>query len=234
LKRAAHRHRVAALLALALFASPLAAHEDPAQAKNRVSFQVERSRDVANDWVVATVGVTEEDSDAARLAGRVNEAMRWALDVAKRVEEVEARSGGYQTHPVHDSGKIVRWRASQDLLLESGDVDALSALLGELQSRLLLRGVSFGVSPETRRETEKALVTEALGAFQQRAKQVQGDLGARDHAIVSVSIHTPRGGGRPMAMEMRSVAKAGVAPPAFESGESTLSVNVDATIELEF
>ncbi len=201
---------------------------------NQVSFQVSSTRDVANDWAVATIGVTEEDSDSARLADRVNETMRWALETAKKAKGVEVRSGGYQTHPVHDrSGKIERWRASQDLRLASGDVEALSKLLGVLQSRLLLRGVSFGVAPETQREVEKELVTEALAAFRARAKQVSGDLGARDHAIVNVNIDTPRHGGpRPMAMEMRS-AKA-VAPPAFESGESTLGVNVHATIELEF
>ena len=223
----------AALAAVASLAAPAGAHESE-PTKNRVSFQVSSTREVANDWAFATIGVTEEDSDSARLANRVNETMRWALDTAKKAKGVEVRSGGYQTHPVHGkNGKIERWRASQDLRLESGDTEALSALLGELQSRLLLRGVSFGVSPETQRKVEGELVTEALAAFRARAKQVQGDLGARDHAIVSVNLHTPRGGGpRPMAMEMRAAKS--VAPPAFESGESTLGVNVDATIELEF
>ena len=228
------RRALSALALLAAAAAPAAAHEsDPAM--HRVSFQVERSREVANDWATAVIGVTDEDSDAARLADRVNQTMRWALGVAKEASGVEVRSGGYQTHPVHENGKITRWRASQELLLESGDVEALSTLLGKLQSRLLLRSISFGVSPETRRETEETLVAEALTAFQARAKRVRERLGARDHALVSLSIHTPTGGLPPRPMQMRaSFAEADVAPPAFEGGQSTLSATVDGTIELEF
>lgn len=222
-----------AALALGLGAAPTAAHE-AAEARNRVSFQVERSREVPNDQVRAVVGVSAEDSDSARLADRVNETMAWALGVAKRAEGVEVRSGGYQTYPVHEKGAITRWRAQQDLQLESRDVAAVSELLGKLQSRLVLRGIEFGVSTEARRELEASLVAEALAAFRTRAEQVQKELGARDHELVSLSIHTPDAGGPPHPMLMRSAAAEGVTAPSFESGESTLSSRVDATIELEY
>lgn len=222
----------AALFFVACAAAPGAAH-DTEPRKNQVSFRVETSREVSNDWATALIGVSEEDSDAARLADRVNQVMRWGLDTAKQAKAVEVQSGGYQTHPVHDKGKIVRWRASQDLVLESKDVDALSDLLGKLQSRLLLRGITFSVSPESRRKVEDELVSETLAAFQKRAQRVQSDLGARDHALVSLSIHTPGGNPRPVRAQM-SMARAEVATPAFESGQSTLGVSVDATIELEF
>ncbi len=225
-----------ASLALALAcAAPGPAGAQPApDPKNRVSFQVERSREVANDWVTAIAGVTAEDSDAARLADRVNQTMRAALETAKAAKGVEVRSGGYRTHPVHgEKGRIERWSASQDLILESADVDALSALLGKLQGQLLLRSIEFSVSPEKRRETEDALIAEALAAYGQRAVAVQQALGARDHELVSLSIQT-QGAAPPRPMLARqSMAMESVAPPAFESGHSTLAVHVDATIELE-
>ncbi len=227
--------RAALLLALALFAAEAASAQpfapDP---KHRVSFSVERSREVANDWVTAVIGTSAEDSDAARLANRVNETMNWALGVAKQARGVEVKSGGYTTHPVHDKDrKIARWGASQDLYLESKDVDAVSALVGKLQSKLLLRSIAFSVSPETRRKTEDVLIGDSLAAFQERAKRVQAGLGARDYEIVSVAIQTPGGGG-PVPIYARAemmVDKA--AAPSFEGGQSTLSVRVDATIELE-
>jgi len=222
-----------AALALLIGALPAAAHE-AAEARNRVSFQVERSREVPNDQVRAVVGVSAEDSDSARLANRVNETMAWALDVAKRAKGVEVRSGGYQTYPVHEKGSITRWRAQQDLQLESRDVAAVSELLGKLQSRLALRGIEFGVSTEKRRELEASLVAEALAAFRQRAEQVQKELGARDHELVSLSIHTPDAYRPPHAVMMRSAAAESVTAPAFESGDSTLTSRVDATIELEY
>ena len=203
--------------------------------KNRVSFAVERTRDVANDWITAVVGTSDEDSDAARLADRVNDTMDWALDVAKEAKGVTVKSGGYSTHPVHDKdGKIARWAASQDLYLESGDVEKVSALIGKLQSKVLLRSISFSVSPETRRKTEETLIGDALNAFTERAKKVSSGLGGRDYEIVSVSIQTP---GTPQpwipAARAEMMAMDKVSAPSFESGQSTLQVRVDATIEIE-
>jgi predicted secreted protein len=214
--------------------SPGAAHAQPApDPKNRVSFSVERSRDVANDWITAVIGTSDEDSDAARLADRVNQTMAWALGVAKEARRVEVKSGGYETHPVHDEkGKIARWGASQDLIVEGSDVDAVSELIGKLQSRLLLRSIAFSVSPQTRRSTEDALIGEALAAFSERAKRVQTGLGARDYELVSLSIQTPGGGG-PIPVYARNTMMMEVAAPKFESGQSALSVHVDAVIELE-
>jgi predicted secreted protein len=57
--------------------------------KNRVSFAVERTREVANDWITAVVGTSDEDSDAARLADRVNKKMNEALAIAKQAKGVD-------------------------------------------------------------------------------------------------------------------------------------------------
>ncbi len=228
--------RAALWVALAVIAAGAATAQpfapDP---KNRVSFSVERSREVANDWVTAVVAKTDEDSDAARLADRVNTAVNEALAIAKQAKGVQVKSGGYSTQPVHDrDGKIARWAASQELILESSDVEAVSQLVGKLQSKLLLRSIAFSVSPETRRKAEDALIGDALTAFQERAKRVQTGLGARDYELVSLSLQTP-GGGPPVPMyaraEMAMMDK--VAAPSFESGQSTLAVRVDATIEIE-
>ena len=228
--RAALGAALAMAIAGAASAQPFA--PDP---KNRVSFAVERTRDVANDWIIAVVGTTDEDSDAARLADRVNDTMDWALGVAKQAKGVTVKSGGYSTQPVHDKdGKIARWAASQDLYLESGDIEAVSALIGKLQSKALLRSISFSVSPETRRKTEETMIGDALNAFTERAKKITGGLAARDYEIVAISIQTPGGGG-PMPMYARAemAAMDKVSAPSFESGQSTLQVRIDATIEIE-
>jgi predicted secreted protein len=220
--------------ALVLCLLPLAAAADDSDAMNRVRFQVERSRDVANDWMRAVVGITDEDADPARLADRINTVMARALARAKAVAAVEVRSGGYSTQPVYEDGKLRRWRASQDLVLESADFDAVTALVGDLQAELQLRSVGFSVSPERRRAVEDELVAEALAAFQARAEIVRKALGARDYELVDASIDS--GGGpppRPMMMEARAMSAAKVAPPALEGGSSELTVHVSGTVELQ-
>ena len=115
------------------------------------------------------------------------------------------------------------------------DKDArVSELVGKLQSRLLLRSISFSVSPETRAKTEEALIGEVLAAFQERAKKVQEGLGARDWELVSLSIQTPGAPGPvPMYARAEMAMDKAVAAPSFESGQSTLTIRADGMIELE-
>ena len=145
---------------------------------------------------------------------------------------VQSLEGSWFNHPFWKT-KFLLTEGDDLRALQSSDVDAVSALVGKLQDKLLLRSIAFSVSTDTRRKTEDALIGDALAAFQERAKKIAGGLGARDYQIVSVSIQTPGGGG-PVPMYARAeVADFKVAAPSFESGQSTLQVRVDATIELE-
>jgi predicted secreted protein len=219
-------------LGLTLAVACGAAEPDP---MHRVSFQVERSTEVANDRITAVVGITDEDADSARLADRINTKMARALATAKGRAGVTVKSGGYSTHPVHQDGKLRRWRASQDLILESADIQAVTKLVGELQAELQLRSIQFSVSPERRREVEDELIAEVLAAFRARADLVRSNLGAKHYEIVRVDVNTQGGMPQPMmrmaTMEMDS-ARASSAP-ALEGGSSKLSVHVNGTIELE-
>jgi len=224
-------------IALALFGVSDPARADAApDPMNRVNFQVEASREVVNDWIQAVIGVTDEDADAARLANRINTKMARALAVAKAATGVRVESGGYSTHPIHQDGKLRRWRASQDLVLESADIEAITKLVGELQSELQLRTIGFSISPESRRSVEDELIAEALAAFKARAEIVRKNLSARSYELVQVSINTS--GGQPprphrMQMDARVMSASRVAPPALEGGSSRMTVHINGTIELE-
>jgi len=219
-----------------LLGAPAAVGAEDPPPMRRVEFAVQTSREVANDWVRAVVGVTDEDGDVAKLADRVNQAMAWALERARARSGVSAKSGGYSTVPVHDPRKGERrfWRASQDLLLEGADSRAISELLGELQSRVQLRSIDFTVSPTQRRKVEDELIDEALAAFLARAQRVRQRLGARGYQIVQVSIGTS-GGSPPVPMLRATMAmeSANVAPPALEAGTSELVVSVSGSIQLD-
>ncbi len=219
----------------ALACGPSAQADDDDDASlRRVSFRVERDREVANDWLRVTLSTTDEDADPAALAGRVNETMAWALGKARGETRVRTRSGGYNTHPVFDKNRIRRWRASQELVIESADFEAATALLGKLQTRLELRSMDFSVSPELRREVQDELIGEALGAFQERATLVRKKLGASGFEIVRLAIDTPGGSAPPRPFMARSsMATAEMAPPAVAGGTSRIQVQVAATIELE-
>ena len=219
------------------FGPSAARADDHPPPMHRVDFSVQSSREVANDWVRASIGVTDEDENAAKLAERVNQAMTWALERARAANGITAKSGGYSTYPVDDPKRGERrfWRASQDLWLEGADPQAMSALLGELQSRLQLRSIDFTVSPAQRRKVEDELIDEALAAFLARADRVKGRLGSRSYEIVQISIGNS--GGPPpvplMRHEAMAMDSAKLSPPAFEGGTSEIVTNVNGTIELK-
>jgi len=223
-------------LATGWLVATAAAAAAPSLPKDQVSFRVEAKREVPNDWITATLGVEEESGDAAGLAARVNQRMAAALALAKGEQRLLVSSGAYQTQPVYDRSRIVRWRASQDLLIETAEVDVLAQMAGTLQAQgLLLRGVSFSVAPETRKRVEDELIVEALGLFRDRAGLIARGLGRRGWNLRSLALGesgpppTPFYQTRGMAME---AADASVAP-AFESGRSTLRIEANASIEIE-
>lgn len=222
------------LLAWLLAAPAALGAEDPPPMR-RIDFNVQASREVANDWVRAVVGVTDEDENAAKLADRVNQAMAWALERARARPGITAKSAGYSTFPVHDPRKGERrfWRASQDLLLEGADPKAMSELLGELQSRVQLRSLDFTVSPAQRRKVEDELIDEALASFLARADRVRQRLGKRGYEIVQISIGTS--GGMPPVPVMRAMAMEAkdMAAPALEAGTSEVVVSTSGTIQLD-
>lgn len=202
----------------------------------RVGFSVERSREVPNDWVTAVLSVTHEDPKPAEVSARINRDMAWALALAKARTAVRARSGGYSTFPVQDPkrGDVRHWRGMQEVVLESGDVEAVTALVGELQERLQVQSLAFSVSPEQRRKVEEELVAEALRGFQDRAELVRKSFGATGYRLVEVQVGTAGGGPPPVRPMLRAMsASAEMMPPAVEGGTSEIRVSASGSIELK-
>ena len=205
--------------------------------RNRVSFQVETRREVANDWATARFAVQAEGKDLARIAQTVNTRMAGALARARKTKGIELRSGAYVTQPVYEDGRVVRWRARQEFRAETRDVDRLAKLIGRLQGEsVLLVGVDFSIRPETRMAVEDELIQEALSAFRARASLIARGLEASGWSLVSLSVGRHGVPFRRMEM-MRGEASVSafdaVPPPAFEAGSSDIRVQISGSVELD-
>jgi len=213
-----------ALLLLLLF--PLLAF---AEEKSTVGLQAQADREVANDQVVAVVAAEDGGRDPAAIAAAVNKRLIAALAVARDYPAVRARSAGYQTSPVYKDGRVESWRVSQQLRLESRDFAAMAELLGKLQRELLVRNLSVGLSTESRRAAEDALVAEAVAAFHARAALVRAALKASGYRIMHIDVGASGAPIRPLAQEgLRAMAAA----PGVEPGTTLVAVSVSGTIEL--
>jgi predicted secreted protein len=218
---------------VALAASPAASHSE-VDARNRVSFQVEAKREVANDWATARFSVLAEGKDSAVVSESVNTQMARALAIAEGTKGFEIQSDAYTTQPIYEKGRIVRWRARQELRVAGGDVDRLAKLIGKLQGEsVTLSGIDFSVKSETRKAIEEALIAEALASFRARASLVSKGMDESSWSLISLSINGS--GARPRVMHARAESNmmSKAAPPAFEAGTSEIRIRVDGQIELD-
>jgi predicted secreted protein len=217
---------------LLIVTAPLTAAEAPHY--NQIHLQAQSSMTVGNDHMEALLSVFNEGNDTAKLAEQINSTMSWALKAAKQYPKVSVSSGQYQTFPVFGKDTLKRWRATQEVSLESADTDALVQLLGALQQRLQVNSIRFTVSPLLRTTAEDQLIDQALTAFQARAERVRKNLGAKSYRIVDINVGSSGGTIQPYPMMRAQAAESAVTAPAVESGTSQLSVNAEGTIELQF
>ena len=230
---------LATLFALGTLAPlPLLAAE--AMHYNVVELQSSAEREVANDTMNAVLYVEQNDANAQQVANVVNRALAEGLRISKDYPAVKVRSGNLQTTPVYSGGgsssraqQLTGWRGRGELRLETRDFGAGAALIGKLQTSMQLAGISFAVSPESRKKAEDEMIGEAIGAFKSRAELIKGVMGGRGYKIQRIGLSTGYSGPAPRPMmAMAKSADASFAPPV-EGGNSVVNVQVNGAIEVE-
>ena len=219
--------------AMALACAPVRAQDRADALFNLVSLTAQAEREVANDTLTAVLAVDAEGVDPAQLADTVNRTMRDALKAAQGYRAVKARSLNYQTNPVYDKARIVRWRVRQELRLESQDFAQATELIGKLQSTLMVANLSVGLSADARRQAENGLIAEALAAFHERAAVIRDAQKEKGYRVKDLQVGASGAQPRYFAGQRSGLASASVAPPAVEPGASTLQVSVSGTVQLQ-
>jgi len=133
------------------------------------------------------------------------------------------------------SSKLEGWRGRNEIRLESKDFQAAGELIGKLQEKLQMNGISFVVSADTRRKVEDSLTAEAVAAFKARADVIRNAWSAKSYRLVQMNLGSSGGPAPYMAMNRGMEAK-GVdssVPQQLVGGETRLSVNVSGSIELQ-
>lgn len=202
---------------------------------DRVAFSVGAEKEVPNDVLSAVLYAEQQGQDTAVMADKVNQAITWALDIAKQESAVESNTLNYTTNPVYTDGRVTGWQVRQSIQLKSKDSKILSGLLGKLQEKLRIEGISYSVSPEVQAETEKALIDQALKNFKDRAEQMKAGMGRAEYRVVRLDVQSV-GNSFPQPpmyrMAAMDAAAAAPAPPSLDGGKQSLQVNVQAEIEL--
>ena len=226
------------LVILALAAAATASAQTSQQPFfNVVTIEASATADVPTDTLTVTMFAEEQGPDPAAIAARVNARLDEALARAKKEPKVEARSGNYQTTPVYDrANQITGWRIRADLVLESRDFKTAAALAGALQPALKLWSMTFSLSRGAREAAEAALLTEALGKFQEKARAVAKGLGFPGYVLGQIVVRNETSMPPPVAFRgvaMSAMADGGAPPPVpAEGGKNAVTVNVSGSVVL--
>jgi len=231
--------RIRSLLLLGMFAAGPAAlaEEGRKPVYDQVELSASAEQDIANDLLVAVLYTEHEGQRQAEVAGRVNDAMAWALGIAKPTAGIKVQTLQYSTWPIYanDSTSVTGWRARQALRIEGRDAKAVGELIAGLQARLAVESIAYAVSREARKATEDALTASALAQFDARARRIAEALGRPGYRLVQLRVADTGQPGMPVPYRAVMMAEAAVkaAPAQIEAGEQTLSVVVSGTIQLD-
>ncbi|WP_263142221.1 SIMPL domain-containing protein [Pseudomonas sp. RIT-PI-AD] len=208
------------------------------QRYNQIALNAKVSQDVAHDLMNVTLYSEDQDSDPAKLAARITTTLNAAIERARKAEGVKVSQGSRNSYPIYDDKgqRISGWRERAELRLESADFASLSQLTAELLQQMKMGGMNFEVSDPARKQTEDALIKDAVAAFKARAQLTTEALGGSGYRLVSLNLNSS-GFEPPIRMRMmamKAMGGADAAPsPEIEAGTSQVSVNADGIIEVQ-
>lgn len=223
-----------ALTTFLLAAGLAQAQTSPAVADARgtkANLDARASAEVDNDVMRANLFVEMEDTDATRLADKVNRATNDSLKLARGFTGVRAKTSAYTTYPVIEKEKIARWRSRSEIAVEGEDFRRMAEAIGKLQAIMQLGGVDFSVSPAARAKAEEALTQTAIAEFLRKAEQVAKGFKGTGFNVLEATVSADGGFIPPQPMMMRSMTAARtVAAPDLQGGTSRITVSVNGSI----
>lgn len=207
------------------------------EAATALELTASSQREVANDQLDVTLYVQERQAQPALLADSLNRKTAAALALARSFGAVHATTGAYTTWPEYDKGNLIKgWQGRAEVHLQSRDFVQSAQLVAKLQQTMLLGGIDFSVSAQTRKAIEQQMLPEAIAQLQATAKVAASALGKSKVQVRALSIGSNGSSPRPlMAMMAKSAAprSESVATPDWQAGTSQLQLQVSGKLDLQ-
>lgn len=203
---------------------------------NLINFEVSVQQEVPNNQATASLNKTASAKTPKELANKLNPIINQAIAIAKKYPSVQVSTGSQHAYPEYSKGKIIGVTGSASLTLKSQDTDALSDLLAELQSILVLESLDFSVSDDLQKATTAKLREQATQQFQQEAQTLAKLWHAGSYRLINAQMNTSGQNFYRAKHYAYGVAVAEQASDAsrqtLEAGNSTITYSINGTIQL--
>nr|WP_094819882.1 SIMPL domain-containing protein [Bordetella genomosp. 4] len=204
-----------------------------------LTLQASASADVQQDTVRITLAAEFDADSQTKATTQLSTVLDEAVKRTEGAKGIQVHTSGYNVWPNTDEkGKIQNWRARGEIVLESKDFAAASALASKLSDKVAISQISFSLSREAREAAEKKLLGQAADAFLARAQAAAQAFGYSSYRVQQLELS---GGGSPVPVPrpMGAMAKsslssaAGYADAPLEAGQVTVTLSVNGTVALQ-
>ena len=207
--------------------------------RNIVQLSANGAVEAQQDWLVLTLSVTRQGSDAGNVQTALRDASDAALTALKKTMQagaMEVRSGTFNLQPRYgNDGKINGWVGTTELVVEGNDFARISLAASKAQT-MAISNLTFGLSRATRTQLESQAQGLAIDGFKLKAAQIARGFGFSDFALREVSVHSADQSGGPvprmMAMSVGAMAP-DASPLPMLGGKSLVTVTVSGAVQLK-
>lgn len=211
-----------------------------------VTLNAEARRMVPQDKLQATLNIEASANTAAEAQAQVNRKMQAAKKIYDDVRGLKVSTGGYNVYKVYpnegprplseaERERQATWRASQQLVLDGSDRDAMIKLVNTLQQQgFAVQNLNYYLSKEGMDALRDQLTAEALTTIRSRADKMGNQLGLKVTGYSRIDASSSMGGNPPTMLYARAAAmKSEMADaPVVQAGESEVVVNVNADVKM--
>lgn len=240
------------MVATVLAAAALGANAEdfalkPAQKGMEINLPVTILKSFPNDKASITLSAMSEAPDLATAQSQVNKTMADAQKAIKDFSSIaKLRNGGYYTQPIYTNPKkgeapvVSGWRARQNLIIETEDVNGVASLAQVAQqSKLALENVSYSLTEEAKAAAQDQLSKAVMDALNRQAETIAVAMKVAPDAlrIEKLNFNTfafaPEGAVFAARALGANAAYKSVEAPVFEAGTSNLTMSVSAVLKTE-
>jgi predicted secreted protein len=225
--------------ALCLGLSTSSAHADPpAPVANQMSLSASATTEVTNDVLVITFSTQREAADAATVQAQLTQALNAALVEARKAAkpgQVEISTGSFSVQPRYaPKGEPMKWQGVAELRAEGKDFDALTRLVGRIQT-LSVASVVYRLSREARDKVQGEVSAEAIARFRSQADTYAKAFGFSGVTLRAVEVSTAEASAPPIprfrvaSAELTAVA----ATLPVEAGKSNVTATVSGLVQMK-
>lgn len=209
----------------------------------------------ANDQVVVTLAVEEQDQDKTVAASRVNQKMNQGIAIVKKQDpQAILKTQGYYTYPVYPeerpvpNGAVAKprvpssWRIGQYLEVKTTNLANLPKTVAAAQSILTLNRLNFGLAPATVKKLDDQRIAATYQNLNERIAAIASAMGRQvgDAVLDTVDFEgsgnyaqaAPAASPRVMAFKATR-QEVEVAEPSFEPGETTLQMRLVGKVKFK-